>query len=423
MSDGVWRDRRFRTYWLGQTVSEVGDRVSELALPLVAILFLDARPAQVGALVAAVWLPNLVSLFVGTWVDRRAGKQRLLIAGNLIQAAAIGCVPIAFATGTLSMPLLYLVAVVGGLGGVVYQTAYPPFFVQLVAKSQYVEANSMLSTTRSGSFIVGPPLAGGLVKLLSAPVALIVDACSFLVSAIVISRVRVTETPVGQDRPEPYRARLAAGIGYLRRHPYLRASLACATTVNLFNFVQAAVLILFATRVLDLGPGSIGLALGLGAVGGLAGAVSAAPLARRLGAGRTVALGCVLFGVACAPLPLVAGAPSAVGFGALAAAELVAGFGVMLFDINHNSIKAAVIHDSMRSRVAGAYSTINYGIRPVGALLGGITAEWIGLPATLLAAAAGGTLAVGWLVGSPVIGVRDVADLEQLPPERAAQAA
>lgn len=423
MSERVWRDRRFRTYWLGQTVSEVGDRVSELALPLVAILILDARPVQVGALVAAVWLPHLVSLFVGTWVDRQPRKQRLLIWGNLIQAAAIGSVPVALALDALSMPLLYVAAVTGGLGGVIYQTAYPPFFVHLVAKSQYVEANSLLSTTRSGSFIVGPPLAGGLIKLLTAPVALIVDACSFLVSAVLIGRVRITEPAPEQHDAERYRARLAAGVGYLRQHPYLRASLACATTVNFFNFVLAAVLILFASRTLELGAGSIGLALGIGAFGGLAGAVVAAPLATRLGAGRTVALGCVLFGAACAPLPFVIGAPTLVKLGALAAAELVAGFGVMLFDINLNSIQTAVIHDSMRSRTAGAFSTVNYGIRPVGALLGGLTAELIGLPATLIVAVVGGTLAAGWLIGSPVVGVRGVADLEQIPPGRTAQPA
>src|SRR6478735_7876054 len=169
----VWRDARFRLYWSGQTVSEVGDRVSEHALPLVAVTVLNARAAQVGALVAAIWLPNLLALFVGTWVDRLRSKQRMLIIANLVQATAIAAVPLAYAVDRLSMPVLYVAAVVGGLGGVLYHTAYAPFFVQLVPRGQYLEANSLLSTTRSASFIAGPPLAGALVSVLTAPIALV----------------------------------------------------------------------------------------------------------------------------------------------------------------------------------------------------------------------------------------------------------
>lgn len=410
----AWRNPRFRLFWTGQGISDLGDRVSELALPLVAITVLHARPLQVGALTAAIWMPNLLALFVGTWVDHLTRKKLMLVVANLIQAGAVVAVPVAYLTGTLAMPVLYVVAIIGGLGGVVYHTAYPPFFAQLVPREQYVEANSLLSSTGSGSSILGPPLGGALVKVLGAPLALLVDACSFLVSAAMINRVKLTERAV-KDTLEGYRPRLRQGVGYLRRHPYLRATLACSTMLNFFAFVVTAVLLLYASRTLELGAGTIGVALGIGATGALAGAAAAGPTSRQLGTGWTIATGAVLFSLPFAILTLADGTPMTLRAAAIAAVEFISGFGIMLFDINLNSLQTAVTLDSMRSRVSGAYATVNYGIRPLGALLGGWSAEHFGIPVTLFVAGLSGTLAVLWLIPSPVLSTRRVDDLQQVP--------
>ena len=180
MTDGLWRDHRFTTYWAGQSVSQLGDRVSELALPLIAVTMLQASPTAVGLLTAAVWAPNLLSLVVGAWVDQRPSKRRLLVVANLVQALAVIGLPVAFWLGQLSMWQLYAAALVLGAGGVLYQTSYPTFFTHLVRRDQYVEANSLLSTTRSGSFIAGPAIGGALVQAVTAPVAMVADAVSFL---------------------------------------------------------------------------------------------------------------------------------------------------------------------------------------------------------------------------------------------------
>lgn len=410
----VWRDSRFRLFWTGQAVSDLGDRVSELALPLVAITVLHARPFQVGVLTAAIWLPNLLALFVGTWVDHLTQKKPMLIVANLVQAGAVVTVPIAYVTGTLGMPILYVVAVVGGLGGVLYHTAYPPFFAQLVPRKRYVEANSLLSATRSGSAILGPPVGGALIKVFGAPVALVVDACSFLISAALINRVELTERNV-DTATEGYRVRLRQGVGYLRRHSYLRATLACSTTLNFFSFVVTAVLLLYASRTLGLGAGTIGLALGVGATGALVGAAAAGPISRRIGTGWTIAAGAVLFSLPFATLTLVDGTPIMLRVVALATVEFISGFGIMLFDINLNSLQTAVTLDSMRSRVSGAYATVNYGIRPLGAVLGGWSAEQVGIPATMFVAGLAGALAILWLIPSPVLTTRRVDDLQQVP--------
>ena len=409
----LWRDRRFRTFWSAQTVSEFGDRITELALPLIAVTLLDASPAQVGFLTAAVWLPNIASLFIGTWVDHRRDKRQLMIAADLARTVLLLTLPVAYWLDLLGLGQLYAIAILAGTAHVLFNTAYASFFVRLVERDQFLEANSKLSATRSISFMGGPAVAGLLVQWLTAPVAIVVDALSFVFSAIQLSRLKTTPGEA-DETSEPLLTRAREGMRYLLKHPYLRRSLGCATTVNFFNLMAMALLVLFASRELGLSAGTIGLAFGIGSAGGLLGAVAAAPLSRIFGAGRVIAAGSVVFPGAMA-LVVLADGPVWVRATALAGAEFVASFAVMCFDVPLNSLQAAVIHDHMRSRVAGAFTSINYGVRPLGAVVGGFLGTWIGVRETLLVSAAGGLLSVLWLVGSPIIRTRELTGLE--PPE------
>jgi MFS family permease len=405
----LWRDPRFATYWAGQGISQLGDRVSELALPLIAVTMLHASSTEVGVLTAAVWAPNVLSLLTGAWVDGRRHKQPLLVLGDLIQSVAILSLPVVYWLGAITLLQLFAVALVAGAGGTLYQTAYPSFFVALVRRDQYVEANSLLSVTRSGSFIAGPALAGLLVQVLTAPMAMFVDSVSFLVSAFLIRRVKVDE-----PEPEPRAGRLlrhaADGMRYLWRHPYMSASLRCCTCLNFFSFVVNALLVLFASRHLGLSPAAIGLAFGLGALGGLVGAVLAGRTARLLGVGRTIALGAVLFSAPFALLPLASGSTWTKG-GVLALVELFSAAGIMLFDVNLNALQTAVTSDAMRSRVSGAFSSVNYGIRPLGGIIGGVAGDLIGVGPTMVVAAVGGSLSALWLLRSPSIRTRTIDEL------------
>ncbi len=409
----LWRDRQFRTFWSAQTVSEFGDRITELSLPLIAVLLLNASPSQVGFLTAAVWLPNIASLFIGTWVDHRPDKRRLMIAADIARAILLLTLPAAYWLDMLTLGHLYVIAALAGIADVVFGTSYASFFVRLVSRDQFLEANSKLSATRSISFMGGPALAGGLVQWLTAPIAIVVDAFSFLVSAFQLGRLK---TPPGEsvESTEPLLTRARAGMHYVLHHPYLRSSLGCATTANFFNLMSLALLVLFASRNLELSAGTIGLAFGIGASGGLLGALAASPLSRIFGAGRVIAAGSIFFPGAIAIAALADG-PTWARATALAAAEFIGAFAVMCFDVPLNSMQAAVIHDHMRSRVAGAFSSINYGVRPLGAMVGGLLGTWIGVRETLLVSAAGGFLAVLWLLRSPIIRTRSLDGLR--PPE------
>lgn len=404
------RDRRFATYWAGQAVSELGDRVSELALPLIAITTLAASSIEVGVLTAAVWAPQLLSLFIGAWVDQQPHKRRLLILSDVLQALAIVTLPLVWWLGSLTLVQLVAVALVAGVGRTLSQTAYAPFFASLVARDRYVEANSLLSTTRSGSFVAGPALGGALIQALGAPVAMVVDAVSFAFSAHMIARVRVTER-VPTDHAETLVRRAAQGFGYLWRHPYMAPSLRCCTTLNFFSFMASALVVLYASRTLGLSAGAIGLALGVGAAGGLVGAVLAGRIARWIGTGITITVGAVLFSAPYALIPLASG-PDWTKAAVLAVVEAIGGFGIMLFDINLNALQTAVVHDDLRSRVSGAFATVNYGIRPLGALVGGVLGGYVGVVPTLVVAAVGGALSFLWMVRSPILSTRAIEDLQ-----------
>jgi MFS family permease len=405
-------NRPFAKFWAGQTVSELGDRVTELALPVIAVVTLSATPTQVGLLTAAVWAPSLLSLLVGSWVDRRPDRRRLLIAADLLRAMVLLSLPLAHWLGVVTLGQLFAVALLSGFGQVLFHSAYASFFVGLVDQSEYVAANSRLSTSRSASFVAGPAIGGFLIQVLTAPVAVLFDAVSFLWSALLISRIRSVPA-VPSDSDTHLLADAREGLTYVLRHPFLRAGLGCVTTVNFFGFVAQALIILFATRTLGLPVGWIGLALGVGAIGGLAGAVLAPRLSRRLGVGRVIFLGAFLF-----PAPTVAialaGGPHWLAAAILTGAEAVAGAAVMLMDINLNSVIFAVTQDRVRGRVSGVFGMINYGARPLGAVLGGVLGSTIGLRPTLLIAAVGGMLGCLWLLPSPIPGLRR---LEALAPD------
>ncbi|MFJ6895893.1 MFS transporter [Streptomyces hokutonensis] len=406
-SGSLWRDRRFVRFWCGQTVSQLGDRISELALPLLAVGALHASANQVAWLTALVWTPNLLGLFLGAWVDHRPGKRQLMLLADLFRAAVLLTLPIAYALDTVTLGQLYAVALLTGTAAVVFNTAYSSYFAHLVPQTAYVDANSKLSASRSVSFIAGPAIGGGLVQALTAPVAVIADALSFVTSAILVGRTRVDEPANSAQAAGPSLLRRAReGLTFVIHEPVMRAGLLCATTVNFFTFLSSTgLVVLFADRVLQLSPGAIGLAFGVGATGGLLGAVTAPAITRRIGVGRSIVIGAVLYP---APIALIAAAtgPTWARLGTVGASEFLSAFGVMLLDVNLNSLQTSVVPDGLRSRVAGAYNTVNYGVRPLGALVGGGLATLVGLRATLVVAAVGGALCVLWLLPSPIPGTR-----------------
>ena len=402
----LWNHPDFLRLWGGQAVSLVGDTITGLALPLTAVLVLDAGATAMGVLAAASWLPHLLfSLPAGVWVDRRAARRSLMVAADLGRAALIGSVPVAYWLDVLTLEYLFATVLAQGALTVLFDVASGTYFLSIVPREHVVEAQSKLSITRSVSYVAGPSAAGGLVQLLTAPVALVADALSYVASAFVISRIRATEPPL-EPTTESVRRRLADGFGFVLRHPILRAGVMCTSTVNFFNLGFGAILLLFLVEELGLTPAGIGIAFGVGAVGGIVGALAAPRVASRIGIGPAIAVGAVLFPAPLLAIPL-AGGPKPFVYALLFAAEFLAAVGVMIFDINQNSLTLLVTPHRMRPRQIAVSRVFNYGVRPLGALAGGLLGAAIGLRPALLVTGAGALLGVAFLVASPVLAVHE----------------
>ena len=403
------RQPEFLRLWAAQSISQLGDQVTLLALPLVAVLTLDASAAQMGFLVAAELLPHLFfSLLAGVWIERSQRRRHLMIVADVGRAVLLVSVPIAYAFDVLSFPQLYAVAFAVGTFAVMFDVSWSTLFIAVVPRRDVVDANSKMSLSRAVSFVAGPSVAGFLVQLLTAPVTLLVDAVSYLGSALFLTRIRAVEPPVETDGKGVLR-NLRDGISFVLRDELIRPDLFCAATVNLFNFVFHAIFILYATRELGVSPGTLGLALGAGAVGGILGALVAPRLEQRIGIGRSVVLGSILFPAPLLLVPIASGSELQIGL-MLGAAEFFSSVGVMIFDVSAASMTFLRTPDRIRARTAGTFRFVNYGIRPIGALLGGALGTALGLQTALWIGVLGALLGVGWLVFSPIPRLREVVE-------------
>ncbi|WP_433664152.1 MFS transporter [Nocardia sp. CA-128927] len=394
----------FRRYWTGQTASALGDQVSLFVIPLVAVVVVHADAAQMGYLMAALWLPHLLfGLHAGVWADRRAHRRRVMIAADLGRLILIASIPLTYLCGGLTLVQLYLVTFAAGTLAVLFDVSNAALFPALVSPQRYIAGNSLLGSSRAMSAISGPSIGGLLVQVLSAPFALLADAVSFAVSAFTLSRIAPTEPPAQQA----VRGQLAEGGRFIARSPIMRAALAATAIVNFFTLMVAAEFMLYAINTLHLEPGVLGMVLGAGAVGGLLGAFTAGPLARKIGVGPTFLVGCIAFPAPMLLIPAAHGSDPVV-LGLLTAAEFGSGVGVMWLDIAASSTFTAITPNPLRSRVFGAYRTINYGVRPLGSLAGGALATTIGLRPTLWAAVIGALTAFLCLLPSPIPRLREL---------------
>jgi MFS family permease len=394
----------FRRFWLGQTISLFGDQITLLAVPLTAVLVLHANAAQMGYLIAAELAPNLFfALHAGAWVDRRGGRRVMMIACDLGRGALIVTIPLAYAFDALRIQQLYVVAFLVGSLTVLFSVSYSSLFVSIVPRESYVEANSFLAGSRAFSFVAGPSVGGILVQALKAPFALLVDALSYLVSAVYLRSISPEEPPT----EEAESGHVVAGVRFVWRNSSMRASLLATATINLFNFIFWALFILYVVRSLHVRPGTLGLVLGAGAVGGVIGSLITTRLGRRIGIGPTYLLGCILFPVPLVLVPL-AGGPQPLVLAMLFLAEFGSGLGVMILDISAGSIFAALVPHRLRSRVSGAYMVVNNGVRPVGSLIGGLLGSTIGLRPTLWIAVIGAIAGFLWLLPSPIPKMREL---------------
>lgn len=402
---GLLRHYDFRQLFIADTISQVGTQVTLLALPLVAVLSLDATPFEIGLLAAcesAAFL--LVGLPAGAWVDRMR-RRSVLIVGDIGRALVLGSVPIAWWADLLTMPQLYLVGLVTGVLTVFFDVAYQSYLPHLVGREHLVEGNSKLEIVRAGSQVSGPTVAGYLIQILGAPVAIVVDALSFLGSAVFVGLIRKREErPV--RGPDAHLGReIGEGLRFVLGNRLLRSIAACTGSFNLFYSISGAMLVLYFARDLKLSPATIGLFFSIGSVGWLAGVFLVKPMVRVFGQGPTIWISTLIGGLCGLTLPL---ADNGWRFWLAAFAGIITGAMIVTYNVTQVSFRQGLTPDHLLGRMNATMRFLVWGTMPIGGLLGGLFGSWLGVRQTIWIGAIGGVLAFLPVFLSPLRRMREL---------------
>ena len=402
MRGGLWGEADFRRLWVGQTVSELGSVVTRTAIPIAAVVTLGASAAEMGLLVAAASSGVLiVGLFAGVWTDRLR-KRPIMIASDLTRAAVLATVPAAAVAGALSMPQLYLVAFFEAVLGAFFDVAYRSYLPSLVRADQLMEGNSKLSASSAVAELGGPSLGGALVQLITAPLAILVDALSFLASAVSLALIRQPEPrPPGRANAAGVWAEIREGLLVVWREPLLRAPALAYLTSALFGNFFAALYTLYALEDLGLSPLLLGIVISAGGVGALAAAVLAPAIERRAGVGPTI-VWTRLGGAMLSLLIPLAGGPPLVAALFLFIPQLIGDGLLTVGIISTITLRQRVAPPLALGRVTATMTVLLEGVAPIGAIAGAAIAELHGVRAAVSVAVLGGLAATGFLFASPL---------------------
>lgn len=379
---GLLRDHDYRQLWVSTTVSQLGFQVTQLAVTLVAIDHLGVGEAQAGLLVAAQSAAFLlVGLPAGAWVDRMR-RRRVLVVADVGRGLLLASVPLAWWAGVLTLWQLYAVALAHGVLTVFFDVAYQSYLPHLVGRERLVEGNAKLEAVRATSQVAGPSLAGQVIRLLGAPLALLVDAVAMAASAVLYARIRKPEPRPERPGGGRLRHEIAEGLRFVLGHRLLRAITACTGTFNFFSAVSSAMLLFYLRREVALDPGAIGLVLSILAAGGVLGAVVARPFARWVGQGRAIWMSVAFLSPFMLLLPLVE-SPGWLLWVA-AAAGAVSSAGGVVYNVTQVSFRQAITPDRLLGRMNASVRFLVWGTMPVGGLVGAWLGAWCGARLTLL---------------------------------------
>ena len=376
---------------------------------------LEESAFKIAALTSVEFLPFLLfTLPAGVWVDRLRRKP-ILVLGNVGRALALLSVPIVYWVGGLTIWQLYVVGFAVGVCTVFFDVAYQSYIPALVGREDVVEANSKLEISRAAANIAGPGMAGGLIALLTAPIAVLVDAVSYAVSALLLIGIRKQEEAPPRAERRSLRAELGEGLRYVFRHPYQRTMVVMTALSNFFGQVVFSILLVYAVRELDLSAGTIGIALAIGNLGTLAAALTAKRIGDRLGVGRTILLASCLFGPG--TLLIALRAAGSTPCRSSSSAMIVIGFGGILYNVTAISLIQAITPDRILGRANASRRFVVWGVVPLGGFTGGALASTIGLRETMVVGAVGGLLTIVPILVSPLRSVGRMSELEPLEPQ------
>ena len=394
----------FRRLWFGQTVSEFGSQVTVLALPLAAVLVLHASTFQVGLLTTAGMAAFLlIGLPAGVWVDRMR-RRSVMIVSDVVRALTLASIPVAYGLGVLTLWQLYAVAFITGIATVFFDVAYMSYLPGLVGREFVVEANAKLQATVSVAQVSGPSASGFLIGLLTAPVAFVADAASFVVSVVSLLAIREREPEPERSGERNLRREMGEGLHFVVRQPILRMIAGATSTSNLFSSVIFALSVVFLVRDVGLTASSIGVLTSLGAIGGIVGALSCGILRRWIGSARIIWLSLTVTSPFALLIPATVPGPGLICY---AVGLFMTSFGAVVYNVHQASFRQLLCPPRLLGRMNATIRFIVWGTLPLGGLLGGALGTWLGVRPALWVGAAGMCLAPIWVLASPLRGMHD----------------
>ena len=402
---GLLREHDFRQLFVADTISQLGSQVSLLALPLVAVLTLHASNFEVGVLAMCDTLAFLlIGLPAGAWVDRMR-RRSVLIAGDVGRAVVLGSVPVAWWLHALSMPQLYVVGLLTGVLTVFFDVAYQSYLPHLVGRDNLVEGNAKLEVVRGVTQIGGPTAAGFAIQALTAPVAVAADAVSFAGSALFVGLIRKREE-LPERKPDRHLGReIMEGLRFVLRNRLLRSIAMCTGSSNLFSSVSGAMMIVLLARELRLGAGTIGVVFSLAAIGGLVGALVTNRVVKVFGQGPTIVISAAVFGPFGLVMPL---AQRGWLLWAAAGAFAISWVFVVVYNVTQVSFRQGLTPEHLLGRMNATMRFLVWGTLPLGAFVGGVLGQLIGVRPTLWVGAIGGLLAFLPVFFSPLRHMREL---------------
>ncbi|MFD4640393.1 MFS transporter [Lentzea sp. NPDC058436] len=401
----LWGHPDFRRLWTGDTISQFGATVGMTVIPLLAAGVLDATPFEMGLLAAASTMAFLViGLPAGVWVDRMRRKP-LMIAMDVVRAALMLSVPLAWWLGVLGLTQLVVVSLAVGVCTVFFDVAYQSYLPSLVGRGQLVEGNSKLQASLSVAEVSGPAIGGYAAQFLGAANSVLATGLGYLSSAFFLARIRTVE-PVPERHPDPHlRREIMEGLRFVFGNTTLRSIVACTGTSNFFHGIQNAVMILFLLQTVDLSEGTAGLVLSAGGVGGVLGAAFAYRIGLLVGQARMIWLIPLLTWPFTLALPFIS---DGLGLVLPMVALAVTSFGIVVYNVGQVSYRQAICPDHLLGRMNASIRWVVWGATPLGALLGGGLGSWIGIVPTLWVSLAGSVGGMLWVLFSPLRSMRDL---------------
>lgn len=414
LPQGLRHHKDFLKFWTGETISAFGSQVTAFALPIAAALTLHATAIQMGVLSFLAFAPMLfLSLFAGVFVDRFP-RRPVLIITSLGQTVIIGSIPFMAFLHLLRLEYLYGIAFFSGCLSVFFEIAYQAYLPSLVEQEHLLEGNGKLETSHAFAQIAGPGLAGLIVQWLTAPFAMLIDACSFLIAALFLYRIRKSE-----PRKEHHETELAVfkeigeGLKTVFHHRVLWSIAACNGTINLFNSALMSIVILYVVRDLKVEPIMYGFVLSMGSVGALVGSFLAQRIADRFGTGPTILGSALFYGIGGLLLPL-ASVSTRVAIPFLMLSWFVQSLTLIVFNITQVSYRQSLLPGHLQGRLNASMRFLICSALPIGSFLGGAAGEAFGLLPTVMLSSIGMLFAFLWILFSPVSSLRGQPTLKSL---------